>query len=433
MHSERPPRHGRREAVQARAQRPLRRRAPPARPACRRRSGEPRAAAGPRSSAPAHEARSRDDLARRATVQALQVADLGGVLALAPRDAPTSWPRAAPRSRPPRTRARPRRSSAAGSGTCSSTWERMPSSYAPSRRGRRCAVVAGSTESSCGRRRAIADRRLGDLHARQPPAEAAAVQLAQQRAVAAADLERAGRLESPPERAQRAARGRPCRPLPARASARTAAACGPARRVGVARRSGRGAAESSTAGIIVGAMTGKLTASLREAPATVPALAAIALFVVWATDQAGYPLTHWAPGGADRAGAARRSRSASCACALARGAHGRADRARLPGRLHGAQLPVDPVGGGPGDAWEGATGRCSTCSCSRCSPAGRQRGAQRRAAARRVDLARSSGWRCSSSLHVDAAAPARALQSAASGRAPASIRAAMPTPTRRSG
>lgn len=42
---------------------------------------------------------------------------------------------------------------------------------------------------------------------------------------------------------------------------------------------------------------GEVTASLREAPATVPALAALALFVVWATDQAGYPLTHWAPGG----------------------------------------------------------------------------------------------------------------------------------------
>ncbi len=38
-------------------------------------------------------------------------------------------------------------------------------------------------------------------------------------------------------------------------------------------------------------------ASLREAPATVPAFAALVLFVVWATDQAGYPVTHWAPGG----------------------------------------------------------------------------------------------------------------------------------------
>ncbi len=44
-------------------------------------------------------------------------------------------------------------------------------------------------------------------------------------------------------------------------------------------------------------MTAKLTASLREAPATVPALASLVLFVVWATDQAGYPVTHWAPGG----------------------------------------------------------------------------------------------------------------------------------------
>jgi tetratricopeptide (TPR) repeat protein len=41
----------------------------------------------------------------------------------------------------------------------------------------------------------------------------------------------------------------------------------------------------------------RLVAHLREAPATVPALGALALAVVWATDQAGYPLTHWAPGG----------------------------------------------------------------------------------------------------------------------------------------
>ena len=40
-----------------------------------------------------------------------------------------------------------------------------------------------------------------------------------------------------------------------------------------------------------------LLAPLRQAPATVPALVAMALFVVWATDQAGYPVTHWAPGG----------------------------------------------------------------------------------------------------------------------------------------
>ncbi len=44
-------------------------------------------------------------------------------------------------------------------------------------------------------------------------------------------------------------------------------------------------------------MTSKLAASLREAPVTVPALVALALFVVWATSEAGFPVTHWAPGG----------------------------------------------------------------------------------------------------------------------------------------
>src|ERR1022692_3086844 len=44
-------------------------------------------------------------------------------------------------------------------------------------------------------------------------------------------------------------------------------------------------------------MRNRLSASFVAAPSTVPALAALVLFVVWATDQAGYPLTHWAPGG----------------------------------------------------------------------------------------------------------------------------------------
>ncbi len=44
-------------------------------------------------------------------------------------------------------------------------------------------------------------------------------------------------------------------------------------------------------------MMSRLIAPLRAAPATVPALGALALMVVWASDQAGYPLTHWAPGG----------------------------------------------------------------------------------------------------------------------------------------
>jgi hypothetical protein len=44
-------------------------------------------------------------------------------------------------------------------------------------------------------------------------------------------------------------------------------------------------------------MTSRLVASLREAPATVPAFGALALMAVWAAEEAGYPLTHWAPGG----------------------------------------------------------------------------------------------------------------------------------------
>jgi tetratricopeptide (TPR) repeat protein len=47
----------------------------------------------------------------------------------------------------------------------------------------------------------------------------------------------------------------------------------------------------------VGAMANRLTASLRESPATVAMAVALVLFFIWATDQAGYPLTHWAPGG----------------------------------------------------------------------------------------------------------------------------------------
>jgi tetratricopeptide (TPR) repeat protein len=41
----------------------------------------------------------------------------------------------------------------------------------------------------------------------------------------------------------------------------------------------------------------RLARVLREAPVVVPALAALALFVVWAGNEAGYPVTHWAPGG----------------------------------------------------------------------------------------------------------------------------------------
>jgi O-antigen ligase len=50
-------------------------------------------------------------------------------------------------------------------------------------------------------------------------------------------------------------------------------------------------------GIIVRPVTNRLIASLRDAPATVPAFGAMTLFVVWASGQAGYPVTRWGPGG----------------------------------------------------------------------------------------------------------------------------------------
>jgi tetratricopeptide (TPR) repeat protein len=43
-------------------------------------------------------------------------------------------------------------------------------------------------------------------------------------------------------------------------------------------------------------LTSTFKDALRETPSAVPCLAGVALFVIWACDQAGYPLTHWAPG-----------------------------------------------------------------------------------------------------------------------------------------
>jgi O-antigen ligase len=46
-----------------------------------------------------------------------------------------------------------------------------------------------------------------------------------------------------------------------------------------------------------GSAVAHIADGLRQAPTTLPALVAVAGMVVWATSQAGYPLTHWAPGG----------------------------------------------------------------------------------------------------------------------------------------
>ncbi len=42
---------------------------------------------------------------------------------------------------------------------------------------------------------------------------------------------------------------------------------------------------------------GGALATLRQAPVTLPAFLSLVLFVVWAANQGGYPVTHWAPGG----------------------------------------------------------------------------------------------------------------------------------------
>jgi tetratricopeptide (TPR) repeat protein len=100
-------------------------------------------------------------------------------------------------------------------------------------------------------------------------------------------------------------------------------------------------------------MANRLTAPLRESPATVPALAAFALFIVWATDQAGYPVTHWGPGGLIVLGL----------LGVAVGVVGlRAAEISLPVRIALGCLAGYTVlsffsiiwAGVPGDAWEGA-------------------------------------------------------------------------------
>ncbi|MGA2321622.1 MAG: O-antigen ligase family protein [Solirubrobacteraceae bacterium] len=99
-------------------------------------------------------------------------------------------------------------------------------------------------------------------------------------------------------------------------------------------------------------MSRKLTASLREAPATVPALVAMALFVVWSTDQAGFPVTHWALG----------ALIVLALLGVALGFVGVPEGMPLPVRIALACLAAYTAlsflsilwAGVPGDAWEGA-------------------------------------------------------------------------------
>ncbi|MDQ6811659.1 MAG: hypothetical protein M3Z95_07150, partial [Actinomycetota bacterium] len=105
--------------------------------------------------------------------------------------------------------------------------------------------------------------------------------------------------------------------------------------------------------IIVTLMTYGLARSLRAAPATVPGMAMVLLFVAWATDQAGYPLTHWALGGV----------LALALLVLAVGVVGvRAGEVTLPVRIALGCLAGYTAlsflsilwAAVPGDAWEGA-------------------------------------------------------------------------------
>ena len=118
-----------------------------------------------------------------------------------------------------------------------------------------------------------------------------------------------------------------------------------------------------------GQMSSRLTTVLREAPATIPALATLVLFMVWSTSQAGYPVTHWGPG------ALVRSRPSRYRCVGSR-----PGRRRYPAPVKialGCLASYTVLSylsilwaGVPGDAWEGPTGRCFICSCLRCSRSG---------------------------------------------------------------
>ena len=200
-------------------------------------------------------------------------------------------------------------------------------------------------------------------------------------------------------------RGRPCRARPAPASARTRAGRGRSLRVGVVVE-----ADESGGVLHTGDYCGRDdSASSRRRCARRPRRCRRSRRSRCSScgrpSQAGYPLTHWAPGAlivlallgialGDRAGArARRCRRA------VRIALGRA------GRVHRAQLPLDPVGGGArATRGKEPTARCCTCSCSRCSPAGASAEPARRCCSCAWTLALIA-LAAFTALHLDAAGP----------------------------
>ena len=114
----------------------------------------------------------------------------------------------------------------------------------------------------------------------------------------------------------------------------------------------------------------RLKETLRQNPVVVPLLGALALFVIWAGSEAGYPLTHWAPGGLillallviTLSVLPLRLREIPVAVRVALAC------LALYTALSFLSILWAQVPGMPGKA---QTARCSTCSSSRCSRSGR--------------------------------------------------------------
>jgi len=139
-------------------------------------------------------------------------------------------------------------------------------------------------------------------------------------------------------------------------------------------------------------MTNRLTATLREAPATIPALATLALFIVWSTSQAGYP--------GDPLGALAPSFVLALLGIASLGDRPARGRYTLPVKIALGALAGYTALGYLSILWAGGPGDCLGRSqpdaalparVLRCSPAGASRRTARRCSLLH-GLSRSSGW-----------------------------------------
>ena len=138
-----------------------------------------------------------------------------------------------------------------------------------------------------------------------------------------------------------------------------------------------------------------------------PALAALALFIVWATDQAGYPVTHWAPGGLLIL--ALLAITAGHRCGLRSREVPRPVRVALGCLAAYTALSYLSIlwAGVPGDAWEGADRTLLYLLVFALFACWRQRGATAALLLGGWTLAMIVLAACSRWLHVDAAGAAR--------------------------